>query len=100
MRWTKGQSASGKWNDTVVDYKPLMKMHWILYDVPDENGDAYFPQNLISNGASHNWGFLPTSQPASKLQTGGGGVMNLHLKDRDSTDQIKDKGRDEDKHNH
>ena len=61
VRWTKGQGASGKWNGTVVDYEPLLKTHWILYDVADENGDAYFPQNLISNGASHNWGFLPTS---------------------------------------
>ena len=65
-----------------------MKMHWILYDVPDENGDAYCPQNLISNGASHNWGFLPTSQPTLKLQTGGGGVMNPHSETGDSPDQI------------
>ena len=88
MRWTKGQGATGKWNGTVVNYEPLMKMHWILYDVADENGDAYFPQNLISNGASHNWGFLPTSQPTSKLQTGRGGVMNYHSDTGNSFDQI------------
>ena len=77
-----------RWNSTVVDYEPLMKMHWILYDVPDENGNAYFLQNLISNSASHNWGFLPTSQPTSKLQMGKGGVMNPYSEAGDSPDQI------------
>ena len=54
VKWTKAQGAAGQWAGTVIDYEPFQDRHWIKYDVPGEDGDDTFPQNLISTNASSN----------------------------------------------
>jgi hypothetical protein len=74
VKWTKQQGAAGNWAGTVIDYEPFQDRHWIKYDIPGEDGDDTYPQNLISTNASSNWWFDSTQNLV--LQVGGGGVTN------------------------
>ena len=77
VKWTKAQGAAGYWSGIVIDYEPLNDKHWIKYDVPGEDGDDTFPQNLISTNATCNWWFESTQNLV--LQRGGGGVTKSTL---------------------
>jgi hypothetical protein len=42
--------AKGWWKGTVVDFEPFLGKHWVKYDVADEEGQEYFPQDFFEEG--------------------------------------------------
>jgi hypothetical protein len=33
-----------------VDFEPFLGKHWVKYDVADEEGQEYFPQDFFEEG--------------------------------------------------
>ena len=59
VKWSGVKGVKATWYfGTIVDYSPLLKQHYIKYDIADEEGDRFYPQNIIGTNAPNNWKLL------------------------------------------